>query len=100
MLVLTRKAQEQIQIGNNITISILKVKGNAVRVGIEAPKDVRIVRSELHVFTCEVEIEQHRVTVDRDGPDSESSVTKVSSGSLREFIGNRNRCEVREPLPV
>ena len=47
MLVLTRKSQETIRIGDNITISILKVKGRAVRIGIEAPGKVRVVRGEL-----------------------------------------------------
>lgn len=47
MLVLTRKSQEKIQIGENITITILRVKGQAVRVGIDAPRDVRVIRSEL-----------------------------------------------------
>ena len=47
MLVLTRKIQEQIQIGENITITILRMKGQTVRVGIDAPEDVRIVRGEL-----------------------------------------------------
>ena len=47
MLVLTRKIQEQIQIGDNITITILRMKGQAVRVGIDAPKDIRICRGEL-----------------------------------------------------
>lgn len=47
MLVLTRKQQQQIQIGEGVTITILKVKGNTVRIGIEAPSDVKIVRSEL-----------------------------------------------------
>ncbi len=50
MLVLTRKTQETIQIGNDITISILKLKGNAVRIGIEAPRDVRVLRGELPTF--------------------------------------------------
>lgn len=47
MLVLTRKLQEQIRIGNNVTITVLRVKGQAVRIGIEAPRDVRVVRAEL-----------------------------------------------------
>lgn len=47
MLVLTRKAAQQIQIGNNIVITILHVKGQTVRVGIEAPRDVRVIRSEI-----------------------------------------------------
>ena len=47
MLVLTRKLQEQIRIGDNVTITVLRVKGQAVRIGIEAPRDVRVVRGEL-----------------------------------------------------
>jgi carbon storage regulator CsrA len=47
MLVLTRKANQQIQIGENIVITVLQIKGNSVRLGIEAPRDVRVVRGEL-----------------------------------------------------
>lgn len=47
MLVLTRKHQEKIRIGDNITITILKTKGKAVRIGIEAPNDIAVVRGEL-----------------------------------------------------
>ena len=47
MLVLTRKANQQIQIGNNIVITILQVKGQQVRVGIEASRDLRVMRAEL-----------------------------------------------------
>ncbi|MBS0209291.1 MAG: carbon storage regulator [Planctomycetes bacterium] len=44
MLVLTRKIQQQIQIGDNIRITILQVKGRSVRVGIEAPRELRVSR--------------------------------------------------------
>ncbi len=47
MLVLSRKTREQIQIGENVVVTIVRVKGNTVRLGIEAPRDVRVVRSEL-----------------------------------------------------
>ena len=47
MLVLSRRSQEQIRIGSNITIKVLKVTGNTVRLGIEAPRSVRVVRGEL-----------------------------------------------------
>ena len=47
MLVLTRKPNQQIRIGDSITISVVKVKGNTIRLGIEAPKDVRVMRSEV-----------------------------------------------------
>ena len=47
MLVLTRKYQEKIRIGENITITVLRMKGKAVRLGIEAPSSVPVVRGEL-----------------------------------------------------
>ena len=47
MLVLSRKNRETIRIGNNVTVTILRVKGNTVRVGIEAPRSVRVLRGEL-----------------------------------------------------
>ena len=47
MLVLTRKKEEKLVIGENITLTIVKIKGNSVQIGIEAPRDVRVLRSEL-----------------------------------------------------
>jgi len=47
MLVLTRKYQEKIRIGNDITITVLRTKGKAVRLGIEAPSTVPVIRGEL-----------------------------------------------------
>ena len=47
MLVLTRKLKEKIQIGEGITVTILRVKGNSVRIGVEAPHEIRILRAEL-----------------------------------------------------
>lgn len=59
MLVLTRKLSQQIKISDNITLTVLRVKGNTVRLGIEAPRDVRIVRSELPVEGNESEQESN-----------------------------------------
>ena len=47
MLVLTRKIDQKIQIGQDITITVIQVKGRYVRLGIDAPTEVRILRSEL-----------------------------------------------------
>ena len=47
MLVLTRKSEQKILIGNNIVITILRVCGDQVSVGIDAPKEMRIFREEL-----------------------------------------------------
>ncbi|WP_017904068.1 carbon storage regulator CsrA [Pseudomonas asplenii] len=48
MLILTRKCGESINIGDNITITILGVSGQQVRVGINAPKDVAVHREEIY----------------------------------------------------
>jgi carbon storage regulator CsrA len=50
MLVLSRRAQQSIRIGDSVTITILKIKGNTVRIGIEAPTETRIIRAELSDF--------------------------------------------------
>jgi carbon storage regulator len=47
MLVLTRKSHEEIVIDGNIRVSILKIDGNRVKIGVEAPSDVSIRRQEL-----------------------------------------------------
>lgn len=47
MLILTRKIDEQLRIGDAITITIVGISGGQVRIGIEAPRDVRVLRSEL-----------------------------------------------------
>jgi carbon storage regulator len=47
MLVLTRKAGERIVIDNNIVVEVLEVQGNRIRIGIEAPQGVTILRQEL-----------------------------------------------------
>lgn len=57
MLVLSRKEGERIVIGDNITLVISKVNGNRVTIGIEAPRDVKIVRGELEVAATGAEVE-------------------------------------------
>ena len=47
MLVLTRKAGEQIKIGDHIVVTVVRILGGGVRLGIQAPDDARIVRGEL-----------------------------------------------------
>ncbi|MAD28777.1 MAG: carbon storage regulator [Woeseiaceae bacterium] len=47
MLILTRRAGEALMIGENVSIKVLGVKGNQVRIGIDAPKDVAVHREEI-----------------------------------------------------
>ena len=47
MLVLSRKESERIRLGNNIVVTVVRVSGDRVRIGIEAPPDVIVLRDEL-----------------------------------------------------
>lgn len=47
MLVLTRKQNEGVLIGSDIVITVINIEGDKVRLGIEAPKNIRVIREEL-----------------------------------------------------
>lgn len=82
MLVLTRKQNEEIVIGDNVKVTVLQIKGNSIRLGIEAPKEVRIVRAELPV-AAECREEPKGAAVN-----SMAEVTVVFSGD-RNDAGNQ-----------
>jgi carbon storage regulator len=48
MLILTRKLGEVIRVGDDVTVRVLEVRGNQVRLGVEAPPDIRIYREEIY----------------------------------------------------
>ena len=48
MLILTRRVGETLMIGDSVTITVLGVKGNQVRLGVNAPKDVSVHREEIY----------------------------------------------------
>ncbi len=48
MLILTRRVGEAVMIGNEVTVIVLGVKGNQVRIGVNAPKDVAVHREEIY----------------------------------------------------
>ena len=47
MLILTRRVGEKVMIGDEISVTVLRVKGNQVRLGVEAPKSVSVQREEI-----------------------------------------------------
>jgi carbon storage regulator len=58
MLVLSRKQSERIRLGSSIVLTIVRVSGDKVRLGIEAPPDVLVLRDELKPLTPAAETEQ------------------------------------------
>jgi carbon storage regulator len=59
MLVLTRKSNQSIMIGDDIEVSVLSVMGDKVRIGIQAPQDIPVFRTEIY-------LEIHREDAERD----------------------------------
>ena len=57
MLVLSRKKNETIIIDGRIKVEILKIKGNTIRLGITAPKEMKVLRGELSPFEVEIEVD-------------------------------------------
>jgi carbon storage regulator len=68
MLILTRRVGEAVMIGNEVTVTVLGVKGNQVRLGVNAPKDVSVHREEIY----------ERIKREEDGESqAQDSTTKV-----------------------
>ena len=81
MLVLSRKLMEQIQIGENITVTVVHVKGKVVKLGIDAPRDIRIMRTELlsdgkEASAPDASIAHAEPTEDETSGEDEAGVTK------------------------
>lgn len=72
MLVLSRKVGQEVVIAGNIKVIVNRISGNRVTIGVEAPKDVHILRGELNAFQ-ELEVEgtsEEFTCVALDAPDA------------------------------
>jgi carbon storage regulator len=76
VLVLTRKSNQSIMIGDDIEISVLAVMGEKVRIGIEAPRSVPVFRREVYV---EIQEDQDD-TDDREGVDAALNGLRTETG--------------------
>lgn len=66
MLILTRRVGETLIVGDNVSVTVLGVKGNQVRIGVNAPKDVSVHREEIYQRIQREKIEQSGGT-EQDG---------------------------------
>jgi len=73
MLVLTRKSNQSIMIGDDIEISVLAVMGEKVRIGIEAPRAIPVFRKEVYL-----EIQQDAAAEDATGEKVEEALRKLT----------------------
>lgn len=76
MLILSRKIDEKIKIGTDITITLIDVHGDQVKIGVEAPKDVKVFRQE--VFDA-IQNENKAAVVDAQEPSNEKARSAMSA---------------------
>jgi carbon storage regulator len=62
VLVLTRKINQSIMIGDDVEVSVLAVSGDKVRIGISAPRDVPVFRKEVYISIQEERVDERRAT--------------------------------------
>lgn len=66
MLVLSRKKNEKLVIGDNITITVVEIRGDKVRIGIEAPRAVGVHREEIYLAIATEKAAEHLADPDCD----------------------------------
>ena len=76
MLILSRKIDEKIKIGTDITITLIDVHGDQVKIGVEAPKDVKVFRQE--VFDA-IQNENKAAVVDAQETSNEKAISAMSA---------------------
>ncbi len=90
MLVLTRKQNEKIRIGENITITVIRMKGKAVRLGIDAPKNVNVLRGELAFDAADDSADIHGADSHDESSDQSAEETiieaRIPRGEYGQFV--------------
>src|SRR5882672_1425379 len=92
MLVLTRKLMEKLYIGDDICVTVVRLEGGQVRLGIEAPRDIAVVRAEL---VPDRQFGSHRST---PRPEAPIPTAPTSTGGAPGLTAPRSEPGIRIPL--
>jgi carbon storage regulator len=88
MLILTRKTGEGIRIGDAITLKIIEVRGNQVRVGVEAPRNISVHREEIYEL-----IRDQNTAAAQSSPAAADALTAFWAAQQQDSNGNGNGIE-------
>ena len=84
MLVLTRKSNQSIMIGDDIEVSVLSIMGEKVRIGIQAPRDIPVFRKEVYL---EIQEERRPASATSRPPPPTTAHASRSTTALRKLGG-------------
>ena len=92
MLVLTRKSNQSIMIGDDIEVSVLSIMGEKVRIGIQAPRDIPVFRKEVYL-----EIQQENVAAGASArAEVDDALKRLSSKRARDKVSPARRVDFVE----
>ena len=91
MLVLSRKAEESMYIGDDIKITVLDIRGGQVRIGITAPRDIRVHREEVY---NKIQIEnKEAATASKSSVDEASKVFSKDTSKTKVIINGKKHSD-------
>jgi len=77
VLVLSRKVGEQLLIGDDVVVTVLEVRGDGIKIGIDAPRDVKVQRREVFLAVSETNLEAARAA----SPEAEDALKAIFGGT-------------------
>ena len=89
MLVLTRRPGQSVYIGDDIKITLVEIKGNQVRIGVDAPSTVRIFREEIYLQILEEN--RSAAALSAEAPKDLSGVDQAQLGGFSKFSLDKKR---------
>ena len=89
MLILTRRVNETLNIGDDVQVTVLGVKGNQVRIGINAPRDVAVHREEIYLRIKREERLKKAGAADENENESDSGFDYSDDDFIDDSYGNR-----------